>query len=273
MTSTTPDSSSKFGASWNGKNRSPRDVMDNFFGDALQGFGTYDSEYNHVRSNLDNLIRRDNDDVEEGPYNDEEAEDDYHPSYLPSVYSDDTLSEPSSSNVEERPALILALVDPPTRRFELLQLNIQGDKAKIDHLINGVIRQSAVDQDLAELNYEAICDYHAKIIDKSTRLIDLPCHSRKDGTAAGPTPPMMFTAATPYGDVHNGEVKEEEPLYDDIVIAAQQSEVLVAIPFGSSPIDCTLLARNVISHRRVINSVRPKIVKDSDHSGQAAYYA
>ena len=302
MTNVTPDSSSKFGATTS--SRSPRDVMDDFFGDAaLQGFGAFQDDQNNVhttidpngfsylRSNLNHLVDTDSDDdhndvIEDG-YNDvvggigglEQNEDEFY-RFLPSVYSDDSthssLTDPFSdssnknkkssssygygsnyyhggydynnaSTTNDQPALILALVDPPTRRFELLQLNIQGDKARIEHLITSVIRSSAVDVDLGNLEYECICDYHAKPINEATRLIDLPSYHKSKGV--GQSQPltgamMMFAAAD-----------DENQSVDDVIIAAQQSEVLVAVPVGESPIDCTLLARNIISHRRVIDSV------------------
>ena len=163
--------------------------------------------------------------------------------------------------------LLLALIDPSTTGFELLQLNIHNPKATARDIIepqsigncnkrHSMIRKAAKDSRLAKLKYHTICDYHGNIVQKNTPLVNL------------------VGCTTDSNEKSHEEEKKDDHFFDDRYHYKSPSssspssvwsssfrdigEILIAVPIGYTPLDCTALVRNIVSHYKVINTVSGK---------------
>ena len=170
--------------------------------------------------------------------------------------------------------LLLALIDPSTTGFELLQLNIHNPKATARDIIepqnigncnkrHSMIRKAAKDSRLAKLKYHTICDYHGNIVLKNTPLVNLVGCTTDSNEKS-----------------QNEEEKKDDHFFDDRYhyksLSSPSSpssvwsssfrdigEILIAVPIGYTPLDCTALVRNIISHYKVINTVSGNLAVES----------
>ena len=191
----------------------------------------------------------------------------FHPSpaLLPSANT--TSNSQASRSVPKtqkmRTSLILALVDTKTSQFELLSLNdIQSPKATIGYVLDKVIRRSAANQSLATSEYWGICDYRGKLLDRSTHLADI---------ARGKQLPNNQQRQRPQQGKQREADDDDDIEFHDAVMdlkGADSTEddqsrnmclgdqILIAISNQSTSLESTLFARNIISHRKIVNSVR-----------------
>eukprot|EP00526_Cylindrotheca_closterium_P013969 CAMPEP_0113624820 /NCGR_PEP_ID=MMETSP0017_2-20120614/12807_1 /TAXON_ID=2856 /ORGANISM="Cylindrotheca closterium" /LENGTH=344 /DNA_ID=CAMNT_0000534887 /DNA_START=201 /DNA_END=1235 /DNA_ORIENTATION=- /assembly_acc=CAM_ASM_000147 len=72
--------------------------------------------------------------------------------------------------------LVLLLMDPSTRRFELLQLEFDSDKARVSDII-AQIPISVTEQSIRSQQYEGVVDASGTIMSESVRLVDF-CSGR-----------------------------------------------------------------------------------------------
>ena len=106
---------------------------------------------------------------------------------------DEESKEPPPTDHQCYPTILLVVADPNTTRFELLQIQTETDSMKtpsdatINDVIHTVIANTAEDFNLAELKYQAICNFHSNnknnnrstsscggtIINPKTKLIDI----------------------------------------------------------------------------------------------------
>ena len=150
------------------------------------------------------------------------------------------------------PNLILVLVDPKTSKFELLQLNIQKPKATIKYVLRKVIKKFSNDSHLATLQYDAVCDYDSNQLDTDTRLVDIPsCH--------GSSHLIMGDKDVEHCDddpaVLSGKKRKVEQSSPAVLASANRTEILIALPSGSVQLDCLILARTILSHQNIVDSV------------------
>jgi hypothetical protein len=73
--------------------------------------------------------------------------------------------------------LVLLLMDPATRRFELLQLEFDSDKARVSDIL-AQIPFSVTEDAIRQQEYEGVFDESAKKMDESVCLIDF-CSGKK----------------------------------------------------------------------------------------------
>lgn len=97
-----------------------------------------------------------------GPDDDMDAEDD-EPSFM--TDDDNSLSQRALQ-------VILLLMDPKTRRFELLQLEFDSNKAVVRDVLSQV-PHSVTEESLRDQNYIGVCDRTGQELYYSTRLCDV----------------------------------------------------------------------------------------------------
>jgi hypothetical protein len=85
-------------------------------------------------------------------------------------------TNPMSSQPAPIPSLevILLLMDPSTRRFELLQLEFDSDKARVSDIL-AQIPLSVTEEAIRKQEYNGVCDKNAKAQAEGTRLNEF-CH-------------------------------------------------------------------------------------------------
>ena len=157
------------------------------------------------------------------------------------------------------PNLILVLVDPQTAKFELLQLNIQKPKATIKYVLRKVIKKFSNDSHLASLTYDAVCDYDSNLLDTDTRLVDLPsCHGSSHqimGSNNDSTGNLDVDRRDDDPAVLSGKKRKVENSPPAALASTNRTEILIALPSGSLQLDCLILARTVLSHQNIVDSV------------------
>ena len=119
-------------------------------------------------------------------------------------------------------SFLILVVDPSTNEFEFVQVqhNIFSETT-INEVILEIIPRSAKDHTLANIPYQAICDYHGKMFNRATKLSDIVKVASKRS----------------------------------ISIEEKQQVILVAVPSSSTPKDSTKLAQKILCHPGIIKMV------------------
>ena len=151
---------------------------------------------------------------------------------------------------EVSPTILLVVVDPSTTRFELLQIQTE-DTTTINDVTQSIIATTADDFNLAELQYQAICNYpHGNVLLPTTRLWHITERNKKR---------MNNTK-----QLYSGLVSNENNNDNDGDVGPMRfiNTILIAVPWGSTPSKCTTFAKGVLCHRDIVKMVsvfvRPK---------------
>ena len=153
---------------------------------------------------------------------------------------------------EVSPTILLVVVDPSTTRFELLQIQTE-DTTTINDVTQSIIATTADDFNLAELQYQAICNYpHGQVLLPTTRLYHITERNKRRSTYLNN--PKVQKA----NDVEGGGPMRFI------------NTILIAVPWGSIPSKCTTFAKGILCHRDIVKmvsvSVWPKCVVKVGHS-------
>ena len=129
---------------------------------------------------------------------------------------------PTTKTTTTTSSFLILVVDPSTNEFEFVQVqhNIFSETT-INEVILEIIPRSAKDHTLANIPYQAICDYHGKMFNRATKLSDIVKVASKRS----------------------------------ISIEEKQQVILVAVPSSSTPKDSTKLAQKILCHPGIIKMV------------------